>query len=198
MIQDITPELKKKLRLETENGALVSDIAPDGPAAKAGILRGDVITAVDGKTVKSSRDLPIMIAAKPIGKPVALKLLRQGKKIVLNVTTTEMTDEEPTAQPQEDVYAKFGMSIQTLTADVARAYGLLRSQGILVMQVAQGSPAAEAGLQPGDVIIEVDQREVSNLDAFQRSVEKEEKGESLLLLVDRGGSTIFLTMAPLQ
>jgi serine protease Do len=195
IFQDVTPALMTKLGLDSRDGALVSDVIPDGPASKAGIQRGDVITGLDGKPVKHSRELPLMVAAKPIGHTVMLEVMRQGRKLSLQAVTEEMADEKNAApEPQIDIGPTLGLALQTLTSQIARSYGLERTQGLLVVQVVPGSPAADAGLQPGDIIVEADQVPVADLAALRRVLEKEGSEGILLMLVDRGGTTVFITM----
>jgi serine protease Do len=193
MIQDITPELKDTLNLGTDSGALVSDVASGGPAAKAGVRRGDVIVAFDGKPVRSSHDLPLIVAAAPIGKKATIDIIRAGKKLALTAVTEEMSEEEPPGETQDEG-VKLGLALQALTPDIAKGYGLSRSQGLVITQVEQGSPAAEAGLQPGDIIVEADQQQVLDVATFKAILARHPKEGTLLLLVDRGGNTLYVTI----
>jgi serine protease Do len=193
MIQDITPELKDTLNLGTDSGALVSDVASGGPAAKAGVQRGDVIVGFDGKPVRSSHDLPLIVAAAPIGKKATIEIMRAGKKRTLTAVTEEMSEEKQPSENQDEG-VKLGLALQALTPDIAKSYGLSRSQGLVITQVEQGSPAAEAGLQPGDILVEVDQQPVLDVAAFKTILARHPKEGTLLLLVDRGGNTLFVTI----
>jgi serine protease Do len=193
IVQDITPELKAKLKLGTDNGALVSDVVSDGPAGKAGVRRGDVIVSFDGKTVRSSRELPLIVAAAPIGKKAIIEIMRMGKKMMLHAVTAEMAEEEQPPETQTEG-VQLGVTLQPLTPEIAGNYGLNRTQGLLIMQVEQGSPAAEAGLQPGDIIVEVEQQQVADLVKLKNIIAKHVGGDTLLLLVDRGGNTVYLTL----
>lgn len=121
-------------------------------------------------------------------------MLRRGKTIALTAVTRELEEEIPSADPEEAAGARLGLSMQTMTAEVANTYGLNRVTGVLVLQVEAGSPGADAGLEPGDVIIEVEQQPVNDVAAFQRIVGQSVKDKILLILVDRGGSTFFLTL----
>jgi serine protease Do len=193
MLQNITPELKTKLTLTVEEGALVSDVEANGPAANAGIQRGDVIVALDGKGVHSANELAFMAAAIPIGKKTAVDIVRKGRKMTLQAVTEEMQEErqEPesmTAGPQ------LGLTLQAIHPDLARKYNLSRNQGLLVMEVEEGSPAEEAGLSQGDIIIEVEQQPVTNVGELLRLASQPAKSGALLLLVDHGGFTIFMTL----
>lgn len=194
MIQDITPELKEKLNLGTDSEALVSDVASGGPAAKAGVQRGDVIIAFDGKPIRSSHELPLIVASAPIGKKAKIEIMRAGRKMTLEAVTEDMSEEEQPSETQDEG-VKLGLALQTLTPDIAKSYGLSRSQGLVITHVEQGSAAAEAGLQPGDIIIEVDQQQVLDVAAFKAILARHAKDNTLLLLVDREGNTMYVTIS---
>jgi serine protease Do len=193
MIQNITPELKEKLGLSTDEGALVSDVAADGPAQKAGIKRGDVILQFDGKAIRSSRDLPFVVASTPIGKTVGVEVMRDSQRMNLQVKTEELQEETETAPPSE-ASPYLGMEVQEITPEMAKNYGLSRNSGVIIVQVESGSVAEQAGLTAGDIIVEIDKKPVENLAAFDRLLAAVKEGETLLFLIDRGGTTIFMTL----
>jgi len=193
MIQKITPDLKEKLDLKDDKGALVADVSAGGPAAKAGIQRGDVIVAFDGKPVKDSTDLPYMVGSTAVGKSVAVDLLRKGQKKTFQVKIGELKEEkEPEAV--SEAKPRLGMTVEEITPEIMKNYRLSESSGLVVVDVENGSPAAEAGLREGDVILEVDQKPVKALDEFNRKMESYKQGDTLLLLVKRGEATVFLTL----
>jgi serine protease Do len=193
MAQDITPELGKKLSLGTPTGALISSIVANSPADKAGLQRGDVIVAFNGKAVLYSNDLPKLVAVVPIGNKVTLDVMRKGKKIQLEATTEELSEEKPSIEKQTEGL-QLGLVLQVVTPELAQRYGLSSASGLLAVQVGEGSPAAEAGLAGGDIIVEADEQIVSDEAAFNRITAKHTQGGTLLLLVDRGGSTIYITL----
>jgi serine protease Do len=193
MIQKITPDLKEKLDLKDDKGALVADVSAGGPAAKAGIQRGDVIVAFDGKPVKDSTDLPYMVGSTAVGKSVAVDLLRKGQKKTFQVKIGELKEEKETEAVSESK-PRLGMTVEEITPEIMKNYRLSESSGLVVVDVENGSPAAEAGLREGDVILEVDQKPVKALDEFNRKMESYKQGDTLLLLVKRGEATVFLTL----
>jgi serine protease Do len=193
IIQNITPELKSKLGLSTEIGALVSDVVPGGPAERAGIKRGDVILQFDGTTIGNSHDLPFVVASTPIGKTVGVEVMRDSQQMNLRVKTEELKEESEEASTG-DVRPYLGMQVQEITPEIAKNYDLSRSSGIIVVEVADGSPAANAGLIPWDIIVEVDKQAVANLEAFNRLLIGTQEGHIILFLIDRDGTTIFLTL----
>ena len=193
MIQKITPELKEKLNLKGEKGALVADVTKGGPAEKAGLERGDVIVSFDGKDIKEMRDLPFVVASTPVGKTVNVEVVRKGERKNFDVKIGELKDEQAPAVAEEEP-PKLGMSVEELTPELAKNLGLSERSGIVVVQVEDDSPAAAAGLRPGDVIMEIDQRSVKSLEDFNHKIEKYKKGDTILLLVKRRGATVFLTL----
>jgi serine protease Do len=193
MIQDITPELKAKLGLSTDEGALVSDAVSGGPAEKAGIKRGDVILQFDGKAIRSSRDLPFVVASTPIGNTVTVEVMRGNQRMNLQIKTEELK-EEAEAAPSGEARPNLGMEVQEITPEMAKNYGLLRTSGVIIVQIESGSPAAEAGLSPGDIIVEIDKKQIDSVMTFNRLLEGVKEGDTILFLIDRGGTTIFVTL----
>jgi len=194
--QDITPELKMILKLSTDKGALVSDVLPGSPSAKAGVRRGDVILLLDGKEIRNSRELPYIVAAVPIGKKTELELIRDGRTIKLPVVTEEMKETEP-VEPV-DFGNQLGLSLQTLTPEIAKSFDLTRIKGVLVTQVDEDSAGMASGLTPGDIIIEANRKAVADADSLNRIMEKSAGNKPILLLVDRDGRTIFITVTVLR
>jgi len=193
MIQDITPELKDKLRLGTEEGALISDVVSGGPAEKAGIKRGDVILQFDGKPIRSSHDLPFVVASTPIGKTVVVEVMRDNQQMNLQIKTEELKEEAETAPPSE-ARPFLGMEVQEITPEMAKNYGLPRTSGVIIVEIENGSPAAEAGLSAGDIIVEIDRKPIKSVKALNRLLAEVKEGDTILFLIDRGGTTIFVTL----
>jgi serine protease Do len=193
IVQNITPDLKSKLGLGTDQGALVSDVVPGGPAERAGIKRGDVILQFDGTAIRTSHDLPFVVASTPIGKTVGVDVMRDSQRMNLQVKTEELRGEFEEALPGE-IRPYLGMQVQEITPELARNYDLSRSSGIIVVEVADGSTAAEAGLIPGDIIVEIDKQPVANLEIFNRLLTGTKEGHIILFLIDRDGTTIYVTL----
>ncbi len=193
MIQKITPELKQKLELKDEKGALVADVTPGGPAEKAGIQRGDVVVSFNGKEIKEMNDLPYVVASTPVGKSVNVEVLRKGQKKSFEVKIAELKDEKE-APVVTEAKPRLGMTVEDLTPDLAKNFGLSEGKGVVVVQVEDGSSAAEAGLRAGDVILEIDQSPVKDAKDFGRKIESFKAGDTVLVLVKRRGATVFLTL----
>jgi serine protease Do len=189
-IQPMTPELAQALGLKQSTGALVAQVVPGGPADKAGIKRGDVIVAYDGKDVAEPRDLPQLVAATPVGKSVPVKLSREGKTITAEVRVGELEDKTAEVATNAPSRKRLGIEVQNLTPEIAGAMGLHGTSGVLVAGVEPGSPAAEAGIERGDVIRELNREPVKDVQTFVRQMERV-KGGTALLLVQRGDSTLY-------
>ena len=196
MIQKVTPDIAESLGLAEATGALVADVAKDGPAEAAGIKQGDVIVEYDGKKVNESSDLPLLVARTPIGKSVKVKVIRDKEEKTFAVKIAELKEEEA-AQAETGAAEDLGLTVQTLTPDVAENLGLERTvKGVVITQIDPGSAAAEAGLRRGDVILEVNRAPVKDADGYKKAVRKVEKGKNILFLVRRGDNTIFIPVKP--
>ncbi len=195
VIQNISPELKDKLALGTEEGALVSDVVSGGPADKAGIKRGDVIIRFDDKAIRSAHDLPFVVASAPIGSTATIEIIRGNQQINLQIKTEELKEEaEQEAASADETQPYLGIEVQEITPEMARNYNLPRNSGIIIVQVEGGSAAEQAGLAVGDIIVEIDKKPVKDLATFNRLLTGVKEGQTLLFLIDRGGSTIFVTL----
>ena len=193
VIQAITPELAESFHLADEKGALVSKVMPDGPAADAGIERGDVIVEFDGKPIVEWRDLPRVVAETPVEKAVDVVVVRNGKRLDLSVEVGALDEPKlASAGAEPSNPTAFGLRAQNVTPEIAEQLGLGEATGVVVTEVLPGSPADEAGLQRGDVIVEVNRKEVADVDALQKQLGGGE--QSVLLLIRRDDSTIYVPM----
>jgi serine protease Do len=193
-IQKITPELAKSFGLKDEKGALVSQVVKGGPADKAGIETGDVIVEFDGKKVSDMNDLPRVVASTPVGKTVAVKVLRGGNVVDREVKIAEMEQKEEVANVS--TRKPLGMTVQNLTPEIARGLGLKSETGVVVASVVPGSPAAKADVRSGDVIQQVNKKPVKDVEDFKTKIENSKDQETILLLIQRGNSTLFAALTP--
>ena len=193
MIQKITPDLKQKLDLKDEKGALVADVPPGGPADKAGIKRGDVIVSFDEKEIKEMKDLPYIVASTPVGKTVTVEVIRKGRTKSIQVEVGTLEEEKETPQVAE-AEPNLGMTLKELTPELAGNLGLSETSGLVVVQVESNSPAAEAGMRPGDIILEVDQVTMKDLEQFIEKIKNYKAGDTILFLTKRRGATLYLTL----
>ncbi|HZD40280.1 MAG TPA: PDZ domain-containing protein, partial [Terriglobales bacterium] len=194
LIQKVTPEIAESLGMDRAHGALVANVSKDGPAEKAGVKVGDVVIEFDGKEVKDSSDLPIIVARTPVDRRVRMKVLRDKKEVQLTVSVGELKDEEVVASAPEK--GELGMTVQRLTPQIAESLGLEKTEGVVVSAVDPGSAADEAGIRRGDVILEVDRKPIRSIDEYKNALSGIRKGKGVLLLVRRGESTLFLALKP--
>ncbi|MGH7899946.1 MAG: Do family serine endopeptidase [Candidatus Binatia bacterium] len=195
--QPVTEEIAEAFHLppDARGRALIADVNPRGPAAAAGIRRGDVIVAFDGHEVRSWRDFPNLVAATTIGREVDARIVRGGEEQVVKVTIAETPREASDAPAPEMTKSSkdpLGAQVKLITPSIARKLGLDDRSGLLVTSVRPGSLADEAGIQPGDAIQEVNQQPIASASDLKEAVNRTEQGQTLLFLVRRSGSTLFL------
>ena len=196
-IQTVTEELAEGLRLGKPRGALVASVAEDGPAEKGGILGGDVILEFDGRTVPDMRKLPRMVAETPIGRDVEVVVWRKGEKKTVTIHLGELDEEQiaratPGPEVVEDTgkVPDLGLALGKITPELRERFGLAeKTDGVVITEVDSEGSAAEKGLKPGDVIVEVDQEEVDSPAQVAERVKKakDEGYRVVTLLVFRQG-----------
>jgi serine protease Do len=189
-IQQMTPALEKSFGLKDKGGILVADVFKGSPAEKAGIEIGDVITRFDGRQVSESKDLSRMVASTPVGKMVDITLIRDGNTIERSVKLGKMEEAKKTASLSLKKNT-LGIAVQELTPEIAADLGVEANAGVVVSGVEPESPAADAGIQSGDVIREVDRKPVQSVEDFSRKIEKARSEDQILLLIQRGQSNLF-------
>jgi len=196
MIQPVTPEIAKAFNLPDARGALVGEVTPDGPAARAGLAQGDVIIELNGVRVDDNRELRLKIGQLAPGSAIRLKLLRDGNPREVNITLGELPNEKEVAndgKPESD--SPDGLSVENLTPQIARQLELQsNASGVVVTGVQDGSRADDAGLRRGDVIQQVNRQPINNVAEFERAM-KQAGDKSTLLLVNRNGHTSFVALA---
>jgi serine protease Do len=195
-VQQMTPELAESFGLDQERGALVAEVIKDSPAEQAGLERGDVILAFDGHQIKEVRDLPLLVAATPVDKMVKLQILRDGKERTVKLTIGKMAEEASASQlgAGSSERDKLGLALEEIDGATARKYGLEASHGVLVTAVEPASPAEQAGLQAGDLILEVNGKQVDNLPAFRDATAQPSPSGYLRLLVKRQENLLYIAL----
>ncbi len=196
VIQEVTKELADSFGLPKPQGALVANVEKGGPADKAGLESSDIILKFDNKDVKTSTDLPRLVGAVKPGSKVNVQIWRKGATKEMAVVTGELpVDKGPNAPPpfkrgKTENISKLGLTLSELTADQRKELKI--SAGVLVEEV-KGA-AARAGLQPGDVILAINNSEVKSIEQFNQALGKLEARKNLALLVRRGESTQYITI----
>jgi serine protease Do len=202
-IQPVTQELVEAMNLPSNQGALVADVTRAGPAAKAGLMNGDLVTSFDGKAITDDRALPRIVANTPTGKTVNIDVLRKGRKISSRVTVQKLADDTPADKPGKAPPAPKAQSkLQQLGLSVGLLDGAARGryhvggnvQGVLVTGVAPGSPAGDKSMRPGDVIVQVQGGAVKTPDDVGKAVDAAAKSGKpvALFLVNRGGEVRYI------
>ena len=194
-IQPVTSEIANSLGLPEVRGALVNSVEPASPADKAGVRRGDVITGVNGKSVRNGNDLRNEVAQLMPGTATKLSIIRDGKERTIDLTVAELKTTAAGSEERDGESGNptgFGMTVEPLTRDRARELGIGVTSGVVVVDVQSGGRAADAGLRPGDVIVEVDRKPVSDAEGLRAALKNGTR--PALLLVQRGGTTFFTTL----
>jgi serine protease Do len=195
-IQKVTPDLAQSLGLDEAHGALVAEVTPESPAATSGIEPGDVITRYDGKNVGEQSMLPMLVASTPVGKTVPVEVVRDGKTKTLDVTVTRQAGDEAEAAA-ETHKAKWGLALRELRPGERTQRNLDAGEGVLVGDVAPDSPAAEAGIKAGDVILQVNRKPVASVEQVKKEIASISEGKPLLLLVrPADGNERFAALTP--
>jgi len=194
-IQPVTPDLAKSFGRTEITGALVSSVTDGSPADKAGLKSGDIITEYDGRKVERTGDLPRAVAGTPVGRNVLVSVVRDGKPLTLTATIAAL-DAKESAQADSGEKAKpaLGLAVQPLTPALAQQLGVSAKQGLVVQSVQEGSPAAEAGFERGDVIVEVDKKPIKSVAELRESVDKRAKGKPMLFRIQRQDASLFITV----
>ncbi len=202
-MNDVTPENAGFFKLKDAEGAIVSQVTPDSPAAKAGLKSGDVIRSLDGETILNGSALQVAVSEDTPGKTIALGILRDGSPLTLNVKVgeyhakSEMAandgDGSPNAKP-----GRLGVSVGDLTPDVRQQLRIPDDVhgGVAIESVRPASPADDAGLAPGDVILELDRQPVASADKFVSAVRAVPAGKDMLLLVWSHGGASYRVVHP--
>jgi serine protease Do len=208
-IQDVTEEIAESLGLDHPHGALVASVTDDSPAEKGAIKAGDVILAFNGHDVAEMRKLPRIVAETEIGKSVTVDLWREGKKVSTNVVVEELNEEEEQVasrgetgelsarEAEEQAIEPLGMTLSGLTEEVRKKFDLgAEAKGVVVVAVDPAGPAAEKGIRPGDVIVEVTQDEVRVPGEIKAKVQeaKDAGRKSVLLLVEGQNGLRFVAI----
>ena len=200
-IVDVTPENAKFFEVTDNIGALIAQIAPDSPGAKAGLRVGDVVKEINGKKVNDAGELQVEVGQRKPGTTVNLQVLRDGKDVNVPVTLADLNGRKEEARENGGTpgHARWGLGLADLTQD-ARSQIQVPSEvkGAVVEQVQPGSSAEEAGLQPGDVILEVNRHRVQSAAEVQQDLGKVDAGKDALLLIWSNGGNSFRVLHPTQ
>ena len=199
-INDVTPDNAHFFHVNDAAGAIVAQVSPDSPASKGGLKQGDVVTEVNGQKVINGSSLQMAVSQMSPGAPIKLGIMRDGKPMTLDLTvgqyhakTEEASNDGGPAQQK----GKIGLAVADLNGEVRHQFNVPENvHGVVVQQVRPASPAEEAGLQPGDVILEVNRKAADSASDFVNAVHNLPAGQDVLLLVWSKGNASYRTIHP--
>jgi serine protease Do len=187
-IQDLTEEIADYYGVENQTGALVMEVFPGDPADKAGIQAKDIIIEVNGIPVESSHDLTGVIANIGVGDKAKIKVLRKGKEETFTAVIAKRDDKVVAGSQGMPSQNELGIEVSEITPEIARQFNVESSKGVIVTQVESDGLGAEAGLAPGDVIMEINRNAIDSIKDYTAEISKVEKGEMIQMFVKRPGT----------
>ena len=197
-MNDVTPDNAHFFNLKDATGAIVAEVTPDSPASRGGFKTGDVITQLNGQKIVNGSDLQVAVSEMEPGTKITIGVIRDGKPVTLDLTVgqfhgkSEVASEEGgEGQPS----GKIGLEVGNLTPEARQQYNIPdRVHGVVVQNVRPASPADDAGIQPGDVILEVDRKPAGSASQFANDVDQNKDGKDLLMLVWSKGNSSYRTL----
>ena len=196
VIQDVTGELAESFGLSKPQGALISKVLPDSPAAKAGFEAGDVILKFDGRNVPSSSDLPPIVGRTQIGETIPVEVMRNNKRKTMNVIIEQLPDDKEIVKTNANkgrlIDERLAIEVADLDEKQREQYAI-EEGGVVVANIKQG-PASAAGMRPGDVIMSIDNQKIKNAKQFLDIAKELPINKAIPVLVQRGEGAIFLAI----
>jgi serine protease Do len=191
-VQALNRELADSFGRKSTEGALVNEVVAGSPAEKAGLRRGDIILLYNGQRIVGLNDLPRLVAATPVGRTVMVVIFRDGRERTIKVTLGRLAEEaQVQAAGDKQTGGTLGITVANLTPALAERFGVDGQQGILITEVDPDGPGAEANLRAGDLILEVDGREVSSITAFEDIIGRQGAGKVVRLLIQRKSNLLY-------
>ena len=190
--QDLTPEMAEQFQVKEKEGVLVAQVHQGTGAEKAGLASGDIIKSVDDKTIKNVTELVKEIQKKKVGQKAKLSVVRDGKSMTIEVTTSAMPD-KPEAIKEKEIEEKLGAQIQELTPQLAARYRISNEikRGVVIISVEDGSPADELGLQEGDVILEINRKKIETIKDFEKAIKDLNLEKGIVFRLHRRGNSFY-------
>ena len=192
-VQNLTPEMMEYFKMKEKEGVIVGQVYPGTGAEKSGLTSGDIIKTVDDKAIKNVNELVKEIQKKKVGQKIKLSVIRDGKTMTIEVTTSSAPD-KPEPPKEKEGEEKLGARVQELTPQLSLKYQISGvKRGVVVTGVEEGSPANEIGLEEGDVILEINRKKIETLKDFEKAVKDANIDKGILFHLHRKGSSFFLT-----
>lgn len=197
-------ELDEKLadKFKVKSGVLINKIDEKGPGKDAGLKIGDIVTKIDNEEVRNPDELAKTVAERRVGDKVRLTIMRDGKEKIIEVKLAPWGKKEPQAaeeieepETKETKKTWLGITVASITSDLVEKYKLSEKKGVVVTKIEEKSQAEEAGIEVGDVLIEIDKEKLSGVDDFEKLTKKANIKEGILLLIDRHGNTIYIVLS---
>ncbi|MBI3121539.1 MAG: DegQ family serine endoprotease [candidate division NC10 bacterium] len=198
-IQELTEELAPQFGVKPEEGVLVGNVMPGSPAERGGLKTGDIIQEFNGAKIANVRQLQREVAQSPVGSPARVKVLREKQPVEVTIVLGEQPAEAAAAAPAPspvESAERFGLTVQDLTPELREQLRLNGTDGVIVSSVDEAGPAARAGIRPGDLITEANREPVKHARDFARILGQMRRGQNLLVLVRRDGSSRFAVLPP--
>ncbi|WP_456270192.1 DegQ family serine endoprotease [Kushneria sp. AK178] len=195
VIQPVSDDLADSFGLDRARGALIADVAPDSPAATSGLRSGDIILRAGDSDIDTSDALPRLIGRVSPGDSIDLRVQRDGREQTIDVTVGQWPDSEGASSDVADAGSdSLGLAVSALSAEQRQQLGI--EAGVLVQQVAPDSAAARAGLQPGDVVVELAGESVDSVNTLRRLVDQLDENKAVPMRISRDGATLFVPLRP--
>jgi serine protease Do len=185
-LQPLTPDLAASFDAKGKTGALVSEVVPDSPAARAGVRSGDIVLGFNGKKIQNAGELARAVGLSKPGQDAKLVVWREGAEKTLDVRLTQT--------PGETAPARLGLEVRPMTPEVARELGVESPEGVVVSRVEEGSAADDAGIRRGDVIRELDRKAVKTLADFERAAGGLKAGQPATVRLQRGKASLYVAL----
>jgi serine protease Do len=201
-MNDVTPDNAHFFNLQDATGAIVSQVTPDSPASRGGLKTGDVIAQLNGQKIVNGSALQVAVSEMAPGTKITLGVLRDGNAATLNLTVGQFhgnSEVADNASEDGQPNGKLGLEVGNLTAEARQQFNVPEQvHGVVVQNVRSGSPADDAGIQPGDVILEIDRKPAESASQFASAVHQDKNGKELLMLVWSKGNSSYRTIHPDQ
>ena len=191
-IQPLTPELAKSFGLKEPTGVLIADVVKESPADKAGLASGDVLMEFGGKKVDAPQDLQKAVAGTAPGKGVPMKVWRDKGEKTLEIKVGETPEDSAQLEPSGKSKSLLGLETRPITPEIARQLNLRTTEGVVVARVEEEGPAAEAGLQRGDVIREINRQRIRSAQDYERATQGLKPGDRVTVLLQRGPQSLYV------